>query len=441
MTAGTTAPPVPAQSSVPGACGLAWTGGQYSLFRALLGLYLLVHFVQLLPWSGEVFSSAGMIDAARKSPLAHLFPNVLAWYDAAWFVVLLVGLGALASAFLTVGAFDRAAALVVWYVWACLFGRNPLIGNPGLPYVGWILLAHALMPVAPFGSWRARGRVDPDGGWRFPPVLFAGAWALLALGYGYSGVTKLVSPSWVDGSAFRHLLLNPLARDTWLREALLAAPELLLQAATWSALAGELLFLPLALWRRTRPLAWTALLAMHLGLFVLVDFADLTAGMVMAHLFTFDPAWLPPRTRGAGAAARASSSAGAQRIFFDGGCGLCHRFVRFVLGEDRGGTFAFSPLQGERAARELGAARAQLPDSFVVRTADGRVLARSSAVVHVWGTLGGAWRALGWILRAVPRPLRDRGYDAVARVRHAIFGRMPDACPLMPARLGSRFEP
>ncbi len=34
------------------------------------------------------------------------------------------------------------------------------------------------------------------------------------------------------------------------------------------------------------------MLSMHAALLVLVDFADLSLGMVMLHLFTFDPAWL-----------------------------------------------------------------------------------------------------------------------------------------------------
>ena len=427
---------------------LAWTGGQYSLFRALLGLYLLVHFVHLLPWSAEVFSSSGMIDVAGKSPLVKLFPNVLLVCDAPWFVTGFVGAGALASGLLLIGAFDRGAALVVWYVWACLLGRNPLISNPGLPYVGWILLAHATMPISPFGSWQARDRVDPDGGWRFPPIVFAGAWILLALGYGYSGITKLVSPSWVDGSAFRHLLENPLARDTWLRAALLATPPFVLKAATWAALAAELAFPLLALSRRTRPIAWTALFALHLGLFVLVDFADLTLGMVMVHLFTFDPAWLPARrTKAAstaydtdvGATNRASDA--PTRVFFDGGCALCHRLVRFVLAECRNGVFVFSPLQGSSAARAFTAEqRARLPDSVVVQTADGRVLLRSSGVLRVLDSLGGAWRVLAWIFRVIPRPLRDLGYDLVARVRYRIFGRKSGSCPLMPPRSRHRFE-
>jgi hypothetical protein len=33
---------------------------------------------------------------------------------------------------------------------------------------------------------------------------------------------------------------------------------------------------------------------MHLSLIALIDFADLSLGMVLIHLFTFDPGWVTP---------------------------------------------------------------------------------------------------------------------------------------------------
>ena len=66
---------------------------------------------------------------------------------------------------------------------------------------------------------------------------------------------------------------------------------------TWGALALELLALPFALSKRTRPWLWLALLTMHLGILATVDFADLTFGMLMIHVLTFDPNWLP-KSRG-----------------------------------------------------------------------------------------------------------------------------------------------
>jgi hypothetical protein len=69
-------------------------------------------------------------------------------------------------------------------------------------------------------------------------------------------------------------------------------PLPIIAVATWGALATELLFAPLALLSRLRPWLWLALLSMHFGLMSLIDFSDLSAGMVMLHLFTFDPTWV-----------------------------------------------------------------------------------------------------------------------------------------------------
>ena len=127
-----------------------WSGGQYSVYRALFGAYLFVHFAMLLPWGTELFSSSGVLPDGSVSPYLRLFPNVLALADGPVFVTVLLALGVLASGLLAVGYRDRVAAVFLWYLWACLFGRNPLISNPGLPYVGLLLVVHALLPRAPY---------------------------------------------------------------------------------------------------------------------------------------------------------------------------------------------------------------------------------------------------------------------------------------------------
>ena len=388
-----------------------WTGGQYSIVRAIFGAYLFIHFVALIPWAQEVFAQ---ILPREASPFLRLFPNILAIADIATPLVIVA---AIASIFLAIGLYDRVAAVLIWYVLACLFGRNPLIANPSLPYAGWLLLAHAFVPAAPFGSWTARGRVDPRGGWTMPPALFAAMWIVMSLGYTFSGWTKLVSPSWTDGTAMARVLANPLARPSLAQELLLSLPSPLLQAMTWGALGLELLYAPLALFRRVRPWIWLAMLAMHLGLLVLIDFADLSFMMVILHLFTFDPEWVP---------ARATQT--TDTLLYDGSCGLCHRSVRFVLAEDRSGNaFRFEPLpDGEKA-------------SVIVQAADGRTLVRSEAVIHILQRLGGLWRVLGIAFGIVPRIVRNAMYDGVARVRYRIFGRTKDACPIVPPDLRSRF--
>src|SRR5580700_5575234 len=168
-----------------------WTGGQYSLYRAIFGAYLFFHFLGLLPWSRELFSSQGVLPAAADSPLVHVFPNILAVLDAPPFAVFLVALAAALSIVFAIGFYDRVAAVLLWYLGACFLGRNPLIANPAMPYVGVLLLAHALLPDNPFGSLSARLQKAATDDWRMSPSIYMAVWILMSLGYTYSGLMKI----------------------------------------------------------------------------------------------------------------------------------------------------------------------------------------------------------------------------------------------------------
>ena len=106
-------------------------------------------------------------------------------------------------------------------------------------------------------------------------------------------------------------------------------------------------------------------------------------------------------------------------LLYDGTCGLCSGLVRFILRRDRTATLRFATLDGEFAGR----VREAFPelagvDSVVwVDAGMGRVLVRSDAALRVARYLGGRWRfaAVGAV---VPRSIRDRIYDLVARHRH-----------------------
>jgi predicted DCC family thiol-disulfide oxidoreductase YuxK len=130
-------------------------------------------------------------------------------------------------------------------------------------------------------------------------------------------------------------------------------------------------------------------------------------------------------------------------ILYDGVCGLCNRLNRFVLARDPTGRFRFAALQSTLAG-EILARHGRDPrdlDTLYLVLGHGRpgerLLERSDAVLWILRELGGAWRAAG-LLRAVPRRLRDLGYDLVARTRYRLFGRY-DACPLPDPRHRARF--
>ncbi|MHC4956854.1 MAG: thiol-disulfide oxidoreductase DCC family protein [Planctomycetota bacterium] len=147
-----------------------WTGGQYSLCRFMFGLVLAAHF-------------------ATEGPVPAMIPALL----------------------FAAGALDRVAA-------AALLG---LLAFHFQLFLAWPLLAHLLLPPAPYLSWAARGRVDPDGGWRMPEGYAPAAWIVLASAYGCS----LLAATPVPGLVALHLF----AFDPgWVRPRRPAGKEVLL---------------------------------------------------------------------------------------------------------------------------------------------------------------------------------------------------------------------
>jgi predicted DCC family thiol-disulfide oxidoreductase YuxK len=121
-------------------------------------------------------------------------------------------------------------------------------------------------------------------------------------------------------------------------------------------------------------------------------------------------------------------------VLYDGVCGLCDRFVRFLIRIDRGDRLRFAALQGaigRAVVAENGRTAQALSTVLVIAdygTPEARLLERSEAALFAIASVGGPWRSAA-ALRLVPRFLRDAIYDFVARTRYRIFGRF-DACPL-----------
>src|SRR5262245_23842231 len=130
-------------------------------------------------------------------------------------------------------------------------------------------------------------------------------------------------------------------------------------------------------------------------------------------------------------------------VLYDGVCGLCNRVLQFLLLHDRRGVFAFATLQGatgQAMVRRFGGNPADLTSFYVVenyRAPDARALMRSDAALFVAGQLGWPWKAAR-LFAVVPKAIRDRVYDVVARTRYRVFGRY-DQCLLPRPEWRSRF--
>ena len=80
---------------------------------------------------------------------------------------------------------------------------------------------------------------------------------------------------------------------------------------------------------------------------------------------------------------------------------------------------------------------AERPDETLVVVYGGRCRTRSDAIVTILSLLPRPWSSLAW-MRLVPRPVRDRVYDLVARHRRRWFGR-PEACLTSLGKYRDRF--
>src|SRR5688500_5250938 len=96
-------------------------------------------------------------------------------------------------------------------------------------------------------------------------------------------------------------------------------------------------------------------------------------------------------------------------ILFDGVCGLCDRFVAWVLKADKKALFRFSALQGETAGQILAQHQRNVERLKTVvlvlnaGTPEERLLIKSDAVLEVWRRLDGFFGLTAALGKLIPR--------------------------------------
>jgi len=121
-------------------------------------------------------------------------------------------------------------------------------------------------------------------------------------------------------------------------------------------------------------------------------------------------------------------------LLYDAECGFCDATVQLVMRYDRQRTLYFASLQSRFAKSTIGERQNhQVVDSviWVDLLSDNRIVStaiKSDAILRIARYLGGLWRLL-LLVRVVPRPIRDRVYDVVARNRYRL-GLAADTCVL-----------
>ena len=401
---------------------MGWTGGQYSLWRTALAIAVVTG---LRP--GMSADNTGLLILVVVLALAL----AIGWYDR-------VVACALACVVLAIDALGHEPAFPAWI-------GDVVSGRAAVWYAG-VLILHASVPRAPFGSLEARGRVDPRGGWQRPQWQISTFWWLLAI-VALGRLLTILGANSLEAPSLGHPLSVSPNPDV--------APLFLLLASRVAHVAELLAALVGLTSKRARPRMWVALVLWRIAwLFAFGADAHDAISLVIL-LGASDPGWWTGRSLRAGLSSTSKGDAPTPatvlpaRLFYDGDCGFCHRSVRFILSEELATPaplcLRFAPLGsttfGERMAHHPGLDPASLPDSIVLELEDGTILTRSAAALEIASRLGGFWRLLALIGSRLPSRLLDAGYDGIARVRKRLFAAPKDACPILPPDLRARFDP
>jgi predicted DCC family thiol-disulfide oxidoreductase YuxK len=109
-------------------------------------------------------------------------------------------------------------------------------------------------------------------------------------------------------------------------------------------------------------------------------------------------------------------------LIFDGNCLLCSSFVQFILRTDRERRFRLLAAQtpiGAALYRHLGLNPTDYETNILLE--DGRAWLKSEGSLRVFEILGFPWSLMS-VGRVLPRLVRDRLYEIVARNRLRWFG-------------------
>jgi hypothetical protein len=123
-------------------------------------------------------------------------------------------------------------------------------------------------------------------------------------------------------------------------------------------------------------------------------------------------------------------------VYFDGVCNLCNGTVQWVIKHDKNKRFMFAALQsktGEELQQQYGGT---LPDSIIL-SYENKLFVKSDAVLKI-ALLAGGWLALLAVFYIVPRFLRNKIYDFIARKRYTWYGKR-SSCMVPTPELQSRF--
>ena len=241
-----------------------------NLFRILAGLLSCAYFTATFLEAGDISGPHGLIDHTLS---LELFPytkwSLLQGEMPAGLLKAIFLVAVAVSAALTAGYRPTLCAFVLYVLAVSTYRLNFLVLYVDDAVFHWTLLWLILLPTGhtlTWKAWRRDGRAEVDR-WleRKVPGLAVRCFLVnLALVYAASGLWKLTSPMWLEGTALYVILRLPIA---WMPDLWGAASLPWLKVASYVALAAEPLVVLLLFLRPGHPVKWmiTALLILFHG--------------------------------------------------------------------------------------------------------------------------------------------------------------------------------
>lgn len=250
-----------------------------SITKVALSAYLIYFFMGLFNEGYHIFSFNGFF-ANNYSIFNSINPLQLVINDFS-FKILILSLSLISLSIL----FSRhilIKILILWFFWISFNSRIPFyIPPPSIGYLGFFLLFLTQIKITEKTVLSTH-------------LIKEGLWFVVALSYFISGVGKVLSPTWSDGLTLVTILNSPLGQENFITSLLLNSPIWLQKAFSFGALFSELLFLPLALFKKTRPIALLMMTLTHLGIISLLNIQDIPLAILIIHLFLIDEGWFKP---------------------------------------------------------------------------------------------------------------------------------------------------
>lgn len=124
-------------------------------------------------------------------------------------------------------------------------------------------------------------------------------------------------------------------------------------------------------------------------------------------------------------------------LIFDGVCNLCNVFINEIIKRDENKIMRYTTLQSDTFQQLTKGFSQPLETDSVLLIKNGNLYSESDVAIQVFYLLGYPWRIL-YLLRWIPKGIRNYVYRWIAKNRYRLFGKR-ESCMMPTEEISSLF--